>query len=70
MGAQLVLDEYEILPGVLSADLGAISEAGEYEIPVTVLLPQDFHLESISVESISISVREKIPVILDESGER
>ena len=70
MGAQLVLDEYEILPGVLSADLGAISEAGEYEIPVIVLLPQDFHLESISVESISISVREKIPVILDESGER
>lgn len=70
MGAQLVLDEYEILPGVLFADLGAISEAGEYEIPVTVLLPQDFHLESISVESISISVREKIPVILDESGER
>ena len=70
MCAQLVLDEYEILPGVLSADLGAISEAGEYEIPVTVLLPQDFHLESISVESISISVREKIPVILDESGER
>lgn len=70
MGAQLVLDEYEILPGVLSADLGAISEAGEYEIPVTVLLPQDFHLESISVESISISVREKIPVILDESGEQ
>lgn len=70
MGAQLVLDEYEILPGVLSADLGAISEAGEYEIPVTVLLPQDFHLESISVESILISVREKIPVILDESGER
>lgn len=70
MGAQLVLDEYEILPGMLSADLGAISEAGEYEIPVIVLLPQDFHLESISVESISISVREKIPVILDESGER
>lgn len=70
MGAQLVLDEYEILPGVLSADLGAISEAGEYEIPVIVLLPQDFHLESISVESILISVREKIPVILDESGER
>ncbi|MBD5435053.1 MAG: hypothetical protein HDR36_00805 [Treponema sp.] len=70
MGAQLVLDEYEILPGVLSADLGAISEAGEYEIPVIVLLPQDFHLESISVESISISVSEKIPVILDESGER
>ena len=70
MCAQLVLDEYEILPGVLSADLGEISEAGEYEIPVTVLLPQDFHLESISVESISISVREKIPVILDESGER
>ncbi|MDE5775388.1 MAG: hypothetical protein K2H67_00735, partial [Treponemataceae bacterium] len=70
MGAQLDLDEYEILPGVLSADLGAISEIGEYEIPVTVLLPQEFHLESISVENIPISVREKIPVILDESGRR
>lgn len=70
MGAQLDLDEYEILPGVLSADLGAVSEIGEYEIPVTVLLPQEFHLESISVENIPISVREKIPVILDESGRR
>lgn len=70
MGAQLGLDEYEILPGVLSADLGAISEIGEYEIPVTVLLPQEFHLESISVESIPISVRKKIPAILDESGGR
>lgn len=69
-GAQLGLDEYEIMPGVLSADLGAISEIGEYDIPVTVLLPQEFHLEHISVESIPISVREKIPVILDESGEQ
>ncbi|MDE6718333.1 MAG: hypothetical protein K2J68_00535, partial [Treponemataceae bacterium] len=66
----LDLDEYEILPGVLSADLGAVSEIGEYEIPVTVLLPQEFHLESISVENIPISVHEKIPVILDESGRR
>ncbi len=70
VGAQLGLDEYEIMPGVLSADLGAISEIGEYEIPVTVLLPQEFHLEYISVENVLISVREKIPVILDESGER
>ncbi len=70
VGAQLGLDEYEIMPGVLSADLGAISEIGEYEIPVTVLLPQEFHLEYISVENVPISVREKIPVILDESGER
>ena len=69
-GAQLGLDEYEILPGVLSADFGAVSETGEYEIPVTVLLPQEFHLKSISVESIKVNVREKIPVILDESGER
>lgn len=60
-GSQLNLDEYEPQAYTISANLEGISRAGDYDIPLTVLLPQHFKLESISNEVIRIHVSE-IPV--------
>lgn len=60
-GSQLNLDEYEPQAYTISANLEGIARAGDYDIPLTVLLPQHFKLESISNEVIRIHVSE-IPV--------
>lgn len=67
-GSQLNLDEYEPQPYTISANLESVTQAGEYDVPITVLLPQHFKLESISQEAIKILVSE-IPVQQEENSE-
>ena len=66
-GPQLVLDDFIPNTDTLSADLSDITAPGEYELPVLVLIPQEFHLEKLSPETIKITVRERPPaVVVDE----
>lgn len=67
-GSQLNLDEYEPQAYTVSANLESVAQAGEYDVPLTVLLPQQFKLESISQESMKILVSE-IPVQQEENAE-
>lgn len=67
-GSQLNLDEYEPQAYTVSANLETVTQAGDYDVPLTVLLPQHFKLESISEEAIRIHVGE-IPVRHEENSE-
>ena len=67
-GPRLIMNEWSPNPDTLSVDLSDIEAAGDYSIPVSVLIPQEFHLESVSVESINVRVRERPPaVVVDET---
>lgn len=68
-GPQLSLDEYEPMPDVLSINLAEIEDVGTYEIPVEVLIPQEFRLANLPVESVTIDVREKKPESLENASE-
>ncbi len=61
-GPLLSLEAYEPGNGIIESNLGHITEPGTYEVPVTIALPAEFILESISVENIKIEVREKSAV--------
>ena len=66
-GPRLIMEDWTPNPDTLSADLGEITEPGDYLLPVSVLIPQEFHLESVSVETIRVTVRERPPAeIVDE----
>ena len=67
-GSQLNLDEYEPQAYTIFANLESVSQAGEYDVPLTVLLPQHFKLESISQEVMKILVSE-IPARQEENSE-
>lgn len=67
-GSQLNLDEYEPQAYTISANLEAVTLAGDYDVPLTVLLPQHFKLENISSETVKIHVSE-IPVRHEENSE-
>ncbi len=67
-GSQLNLDEFEPQAYTISANLEQITQAGDYDVPLTVLLPQHFKLENISNEAIRIHVSE-IPVRQEENSE-
>ncbi len=67
-GSQLNLDEYEPQAYTISANLENVWQAGDYDIPLTVLLPQHFRLEKISSETIKIHVNE-ISVRQEENSE-
>ena len=55
-------------PDTLSVDLSEIKEEGEYILPVSVLIPQEFHLESVSVDNISVTVKNRPPAeVVDET---
>ncbi|MBR5966174.1 MAG: YbbR-like domain-containing protein [Treponema sp.] len=60
-GPRLIMEDWTPNPDTLSADLGEITEPGEYTLPVSVLIPQEFHLESVSIETIRVVVKERPP---------
>ena len=69
-GPRLIMNDWTPNPDTLSADLGEITEPGEHKIPVSVLIPQEFHLENISVETITVFIKPRPPaVIVDESAQ-
>ena len=69
-GPQLLMNDWTPNPDTLSADLGEITEAGEYTLPVSVLIPQEFHLVSASVDSITVNVKNRPPAeVFDENSE-
>lgn len=55
-GAQLLLDEYEPNKGTIYVDLNSVREPGEYDVPVSVLIPRELTLEKISVETLHLTV--------------
>lgn len=66
-GPRLIMEDWTPNPDTLSADLGEITEPGEYTLPVSVLIPQEFHLESVSIETIRVVVKERPPAeIVDD----
>lgn len=66
-GPRLIMEDWTPNPDTLSADLGEITEPGDYLLPVSVLIPQEFHLESVSVETIRVTVKERPPAeIVDD----
>lgn len=69
-GPRLLMNDWTPNPDTLSADLSEVKEAGERTLPVSVLIPQEFHLESVSVESIVVTVKERPPAeVVDEGAE-
>lgn len=67
-GPRLIMNDWTPNPDTLSVDLRDIKEAGEHSLPVSVLIPQEFRLESVSVDSITVSVKEMPPVeVVDET---
>ncbi len=67
-GPRLLMNEWTPNPDTLSVDLGDITEAGDYTLPVSVLIPQEFHLESVSLENITVSVKRRPPAeVVDET---
>lgn len=58
-GTVLALDAFSPKPGVVSANLKDISEAGEYEIPLEFNLPAGIKLESKSAETMILQISEK-----------
>ena len=68
-GPRLLMNEWTPNPDTLSANLGGITEAGTYTLPVSVLIPQEFHLESVSLETITVIVKERPPAeVVDETA--
>lgn len=66
-GPRLIMEDWTPNPDTLSVDLGEITEPGEYTLPVSVLIPQEFHLEEASVENIRVVIKERPPAeIVDE----
>lgn len=65
-GSMPVLEDY--IPGkrFVTADFSKITEAGQYEIPLTYNIPSYFNLLEVSQESITVTVLEKKPE--DEEG--
>ena len=67
-GPRLIMEDWTPNPDTLSADLSEITAPGEYTLPVSVLIPQEFHLESVSVETIRVAVKERPPAeVVDET---
>jgi Uncharacterized protein conserved in bacteria len=67
-GPQLYLDDFVPNPDTLSVDLSSVTEAGEYDLPVEVLIPTEFLLDKISVETVHVQVNERPPaIVVDES---
>ena len=67
-GPRLIMEDWNPNPDTLSADLSEITEPGEYMLPVSVLIPQEFHLESVSLDMIRVIVKERPPAeIVDET---
>ncbi len=58
-GPQLVLEDFEPNRDALSVNCSSIKEAGEYDLPVTILIPNEVSVVSISVENIHVSVKDK-----------
>lgn len=68
-GPGLILDEYVPITDTLSSDLSDIKAPGEYELPVSVLLPPELHLERLSPESVKVVVKERPPAVVVEEGD-
>ncbi len=67
-GPRLIMEDWTPNPDTLSADLREIDKEGTYTLPVSVLIPQEFHLESVSVESVSVRVQARPPAeVVDET---
>nr|MCR5045701.1 hypothetical protein [Treponema sp.] len=67
-GPRLIMNEWTPNPDTLSVDLSEITEAGDYKLPVSVLIPQEFHLESLSVDTIDVKIKERPPAeVVDET---
>ena len=67
-GPRLLMNDWTPNPDTLSVDLGEIKEAGEYTLPVSVLIPQEFHLVSVSLENITVNVKNRPPAeVVDET---
>lgn len=67
-GPSLLMNDWTPNPDTLSVDLSEIKEEGEYLLPVSVLIPQEFHLESVSVDNISVAVKNRPPAeVVDET---
>ncbi len=67
-GPQLYLDDFVPNPDTLSVNLGSVTEAGEYDLPVEVLIPTEFLLDKISVETVHVIVKERPPaIVVDET---
>lgn len=61
-GAVNSLEEYEIFPNAVYVDLGTITEAGVYELPVQIQVPSYYTVKDVSLENVSITV-EKVPEV-------
>ena len=69
-GPRLLMTDWTPNPDTLSVDLSDIKEAGDYTLPVSVLIPQEFHLESASVDNITVSVKNRPPAeVVDETAQ-
>ncbi|MBQ9625652.1 MAG: YbbR-like domain-containing protein, partial [Treponema sp.] len=70
-GPRLIMNDWTPNPDTLSVDLREITEAGDYTLPVSVLIPQEFHLESVSVDNIDVKIKERPPAeVVDETESR
>ncbi len=68
-GPRLLMNDWTPNPDTLSVDLSEIKEAGEYTLPVSVLIPQEFHLVSVSLENITVNVKNRPPAeVVDETA--
>lgn len=69
-GPRLIMNDWIPNPDTLSVDLREITEAGDYTLPVSVLIPQEFHLESLSVDNIEVKVKDRPPAeVVDETAQ-
>lgn len=67
-GPRLIMNDWTPNPDTLSVDLREITQAGDYTLPVSVLIPQEFHLDSVSVDNIDLKVKDRPPAeVVDET---
>jgi len=61
------LETYNISSNAVQADLGSISEAGTYEIPLRFFVPSAFNILQKSAETLKVNIVRKPEVQHEET---
>ena len=68
-GSQIALNQYDSEDFIVQVDCSQITEAGEYELPVKIILPSGIILESTDTKNVKVVITEQTDVtdILNEN---
>ena len=68
-GTVPTLEDYELSDGAVYADCSTVDKTGIYDLPVHIMLPSYFQIESQSAETVSVAIRTRREA-QSETGDR